>query len=152
MPDGAQFIRTGAIQPGWTLIVPDANNEAQSSTSTAAQVHVVEPGDSLWTISATAYGDGNRWPRIYEANRDEILDPDLIYPGQRLVLPRTHTQADPNSHHRDRTDQETSDVEPPTPGPSAARPPQRHSSLRARPIHPTPRAIPRARRRVMARR
>ena len=33
------------------------------------------------------YGDGSRWPEIYEANRSEIVDPDLIYPGQVFAIP-----------------------------------------------------------------
>ena len=42
---------------------------------------------SLSKIAQRIYGDANQWKRIYEANRDQIKDPDLIHPGQRLTLP-----------------------------------------------------------------
>ena len=44
-------------------------------------------GDSLSKIAKREYGDGNAWNRIYEANRDIIKNPDLIYPGQTLKIP-----------------------------------------------------------------
>lgn len=49
--------------------------------------HVVVEGDTLSGIAAAEYGDGARWPAIYEANRDQIGDPDLIFHGQRLRIP-----------------------------------------------------------------
>jgi nucleoid-associated protein YgaU len=49
--------------------------------------HRVERGDSLWRIAGELYGDPLRWPRIYEANRDRIDDPDLIFTDQVLTIP-----------------------------------------------------------------
>ena len=49
----------------------------------------VRTGDNLWDISRSTYGEGVQYPRIYNANRDEIQDPDLIFPGQRFVLPKS---------------------------------------------------------------
>ncbi|MFQ5866851.1 MAG: LysM peptidoglycan-binding domain-containing protein [bacterium] len=45
--------------------------------------------DCLWNIAKKErfYGDPWKWKRIYKANRDKIVDPDLIYPGQRLTIP-----------------------------------------------------------------
>jgi nucleoid-associated protein YgaU len=50
----------------------------------------VRTGDSLWRISSRddVYGDGSKWPRLYESNRGLIRDPDLIFPGQELSIPR----------------------------------------------------------------
>ncbi|MCH7888023.1 MAG: LysM peptidoglycan-binding domain-containing protein [Proteobacteria bacterium] len=48
---------------------------------------IVQPGNSLWRIARRTYGGGIRYVMIYEANRDQIRDPDLIYPGQIFVLP-----------------------------------------------------------------
>jgi nucleoid-associated protein YgaU len=48
---------------------------------------VISPGDSLWRISRITYGDGARYVIVYRANQDKIRDPDLIHPGQILVLP-----------------------------------------------------------------
>jgi nucleoid-associated protein YgaU len=47
----------------------------------------VSRGDSLWRISRLAYGVGPRYAVIYKANRQQIRNPDLIYPGQIFVLP-----------------------------------------------------------------
>jgi nucleoid-associated protein YgaU len=53
----------------------------------ADRVHVVQPGDSLWRIAAVVTGDPTLWPLLYRANRDQIKDPALLYPGQRLTIP-----------------------------------------------------------------
>lgn len=50
----------------------------------------VQPGNSLWRIARRTYGDGFRYTVIYEANRQQIRDPDLIYPGQVFQLPRVN--------------------------------------------------------------
>lgn len=48
---------------------------------------VVQPGNSLWRIARRSYGAGVRYTVIYEANKDQIRDPDLIYPGQVFAVP-----------------------------------------------------------------
>jgi nucleoid-associated protein YgaU len=48
---------------------------------------VVQPGNSLWRIARRAYGRGIQYTVIYEANADQIRDPDLIYPGQIFNVP-----------------------------------------------------------------
>jgi nucleoid-associated protein YgaU len=48
---------------------------------------MVQPGQSLWLIASHAYGTGFRYTVIYQANRDQIRDPDLIYPGQAFAVP-----------------------------------------------------------------
>ena len=50
-------------------------------------VVTVQPGSTLWAISRETYGEGILYVRVYEANRDRIRDPDLIYPGQVFELP-----------------------------------------------------------------
>ncbi len=49
---------------------------------------IIQPGDNLWTIARHIYGRGIRYTIIYEANRDQIRDPDLIYPGQVFATPK----------------------------------------------------------------
>lgn len=51
------------------------------------QTFIVQPGNSLWRIARRSYGEGLRYTVIYEANKDQIRNPDLIYPGQVFVLP-----------------------------------------------------------------
>lgn len=48
---------------------------------------IVQPGNSLWRIARRAYGRGIQYTIIYEANADQIRDPDLIYPGQIFEVP-----------------------------------------------------------------
>ena len=52
--------------------------------------YIVQSGDHLWGISGQAqvYGDSYQWPLLYKRNRDNIYDPDLIYPGQALHIDR----------------------------------------------------------------
>jgi hypothetical protein len=55
---------------------------------TGFDVYEVQSGDSLSTIAQELYGDATKWPRIHEANVYQIDDPNLIYPGQALRIPR----------------------------------------------------------------
>ncbi len=48
---------------------------------------VIQPGNSLWKLSRQVYGKGVRYTVIWEANKDQIRDPNLIYPGQIFVMP-----------------------------------------------------------------
>lgn len=50
-------------------------------------VHEVVRGDCLWNLAGTFYQNPFDWPRIYDANRSDIKDPDLIYPMQRFTIP-----------------------------------------------------------------
>ena len=52
-----------------------------------ATMYTVKSGDTLWAISKTHYGDGNKYPAIFEANKPMLTDPDKIYPGQVLRIP-----------------------------------------------------------------
>lgn len=53
-----------------------------------SEMYVVEEGDTLWAIATAAYGDGNRYPEIFEANKPMLDDPDKIFPGQVLRIPQ----------------------------------------------------------------
>jgi nucleoid-associated protein YgaU len=56
--------------------------------SSSQETYVVQSGDSLSAIAQQFYGDANAYMRIFEANRDKLNNPDLIQPGQELVIPR----------------------------------------------------------------
>ena len=58
-----------------------------TGTTGQSDTYVVVAGDSLSKIAKRYYGDANKWNRIYEANRDQIKNPDLIHPGQQLRIP-----------------------------------------------------------------
>ncbi|WP_320179733.1 LysM peptidoglycan-binding domain-containing protein [Roseovarius pacificus] len=55
--------------------------------SRSVRAVTVQPGNTLWEISRERYGEGPMYVRIFEANRDRIRDPDLIYPGQVFTVP-----------------------------------------------------------------
>lgn len=58
-----------------------------TETKESYKVEKTKPAESLWRISAKKYGKGKLWPKIYDANRDKIKDPNKIYPGQEFVIP-----------------------------------------------------------------
>jgi len=59
-------------------------------------LHSVVQGECLWCIAgySTMYSDPFLWPLIYSANRDQINDPDLIFPGQVFEVPRDSTDVE----------------------------------------------------------
>lgn len=54
--------------------------------------YIVQPGDTLERIAEKWIGGGAEWPRLYEANRNRIKDPNLIQPGLKLVIPPRREQ------------------------------------------------------------
>lgn len=52
------------------------------------EFYTIQKGDSLWKIAKKYYGDGNKYPKLFEANREVIKDPDKIYPGQQIRVPK----------------------------------------------------------------
>ena len=50
--------------------------------------YTVVSGDTLSGIAQRFYGDASAYMRIFEANRDKLNDPNLIHPGQELVIPQ----------------------------------------------------------------
>lgn len=51
------------------------------------KTYTVVRGDCLWNIAKKFYGNGSQYTKIYNANRDKIKNPNLIYPGQVLTIP-----------------------------------------------------------------
>ena len=58
---------------------------------------VVQPHNTLWALARRAYGLGVRYTVIYQANRDQIRNPDLIYPGQVFAVPASEPPPDQNA-------------------------------------------------------
>jgi len=84
------------IEVGQKLIIPDATTKEPTSTKVVTKIttensitndnYTVVKGDCLWTIAVRAYGDGFKWVEIAKANK--LTNPNLIYPGNILTLPR----------------------------------------------------------------
>ena len=66
------------IYPDQTLVVP---------FGVAENEHLVTRGDFLFRIAAEVYNDGGKWHKIYEANKQQIVEPHLIFPAQILEIP-----------------------------------------------------------------
>ena len=63
------------------------SGSSSTAPSPAGRSYTVQKGDSLSKIAKREYGDAQQWRKIYEANRDLIPNPDLIYPGQVFRIP-----------------------------------------------------------------
>jgi nucleoid-associated protein YgaU len=75
-------------QPHSTAATPLSDGGSRSTVVVPKiATTVVSRGDSLWRISRVTYGAGMRYAVVYKANRDQIRNPNRIYPGQIFVLP-----------------------------------------------------------------
>jgi nucleoid-associated protein YgaU len=75
------------VQSGSSSTAPSRSSATNADARDATKTYVVVKGDSLSKIALRYYGDAQEWKRIFEANRDQIQDPDLIHPGQELRIP-----------------------------------------------------------------
>lgn len=90
--NAAAFAKTGGrLNTGMTLILPaqlgSATRLAERELGEGETAYAVKAGDSLSLIAKNQYGDATQWKAIYEANKDVIKNPNVIYVGQILVLP-----------------------------------------------------------------
>ena len=58
-----------------------------ATTSGEPRTYVVQKGDSLSKIAKEMYNDVKQWKKIFEANKTQIKNPDVIKPGQKLIIP-----------------------------------------------------------------
>ncbi len=88
MADGAnKIVATASLGDEYsTASMPFAPDELVQKFPKGRLV-VVQPGNSLWRIARRTYGSGFRYTVIFAANRDQVTNPDLIYPGQVLHTP-----------------------------------------------------------------
>jgi nucleoid-associated protein YgaU len=73
------------------LSLPFARAEPMTAENMPPEPFViVQPGNSLWRLARRAYGSGFNYTVIYQANKEQIGDPDMIFPGQVLAVPTTN--------------------------------------------------------------
>lgn len=70
---------------------PRGLDEVEEAAATT--FYTVVKGDTLWKISSEHYGDGAKYPMIFEANKPMLEHPDKIYPGQMLRIPPLAAEA-----------------------------------------------------------
>jgi len=70
--------------------VPAKRTAVVPKPKVVVTTHTVVKGECLWYIAGykNIYGDPTKWPLIYQANKDKVKNPNLIYPGQVLRIPR----------------------------------------------------------------
>ena len=68
--------------------VAGVNDDGLQPDDQEVQYHDVKPGDTLSAIAKEVYGDANKYPAIFEANREVIKDANLIFPGQKIRIPK----------------------------------------------------------------
>ena len=88
---GRHRLRVDQISPAEGRVLARAEvpfqREELPSELLAQQRIVVQPGHNLWRIARATYGRGARYTVIYQANREQIADPNRIFPGQVFALP-----------------------------------------------------------------
>jgi nucleoid-associated protein YgaU len=70
-----------------TTVLPSSSPSPSTVVVPKITTTTVSRGDSLWRLSQQSYGAGMRYAVIYKANKEQIRNPNLIYPGQVFVLP-----------------------------------------------------------------
>lgn len=68
-------------------VLPDSGSSPSAVVVPKITTTTVSRGDSLWRLSQQSYGAGTRYAVIYKANKEQIRNPNLIYPGQVFVVP-----------------------------------------------------------------
>ena len=90
MAPGLYALRADQVDTGGAVVarVSFPFSRARIDTDMApGSVVIVQPGNNLWLIAHHTYCEGTRYTVIFDANKDQIRDPDLIYPGQVFTLP-----------------------------------------------------------------
>ncbi len=85
VPVGASLSVHAELDSGESTEIPFERTEPDVALREGTVV--VQPGNSLWRIARQAYGKGVMYHLIYDANRDKISQPDLIFPGQVFEIP-----------------------------------------------------------------
>ena len=60
--------------------------EVEAPAEQKVEYYVIQKGDTLWAIASKYLGNGSKYTKIFEDNREVIKDPDLIYPGQKIRI------------------------------------------------------------------
>lgn len=84
-----KVMKVQKVHDFWAKLISE-DNAFLAKYKAKAGAHTVVEGECLWMIAGMEYGHPYyyKWPLIYNANRDQIKDPDLIYPGQVFDIPQ----------------------------------------------------------------
>ncbi len=87
--DSAEAMEKAVLMAGNVKGVSEVKVDGIAAPPQQAKVeyYIIQKGDTLSAIAKRYYGKANDYPRIFEANREVIKNPDLIYPGQKIRIP-----------------------------------------------------------------
>ena len=87
--DSAEAMEKAVLMAGNIQGVSDvaADNLTNPPAAQKVEYYTIVKGDTLSAIAKRHYGDASQYPRIFEANREVIKDPDLIFVGQKIRIP-----------------------------------------------------------------
>jgi nucleoid-associated protein YgaU len=80
--------KTGADSAGGFFKQGQQPGGAAQSSVPTTDTYTVKSGDSLSKIAKNFYGDAQQWPKIHDANKDQVKDPNKIQPGWILKIPK----------------------------------------------------------------
>ena len=85
----AESLEKAVLLAGNIQGVTEVNVDGMDAPAPEPEVlyYTIEKGDSLWKVADKHYGNGNDYQKLFEANKEVIKDPDLIYPGQKIRVP-----------------------------------------------------------------
>ena len=81
------FFKKGKERPVERKPSPNADTNRPTQPSPPTRDYTIKSGDSLSKIAKEFYGNAGDWQKIYQANKDKIKDPNLIHPGQKIIIP-----------------------------------------------------------------
>ena len=81
------FFKKGKEKPIERTPAGPVETSRPTEASTPSRDYTIRSGDSLSKIAKQFYGDAADWQKIYQANKDTIKDPNMIYPGQKIKIP-----------------------------------------------------------------
>lgn len=81
------FFKKGKEEPVKARPSPPVTRPSQQPSAPAAREYTIKSGDSLSKIAKEYYGNAGEWRKIFEANKDKIKDANVIFPGQKIIIP-----------------------------------------------------------------
>lgn len=86
----AEALEKAVLMAGNIQGVSEVRVDALSAPPAAEEIelYMIVKGDTLSAVAKRFYGDGNAYSRLFEANREVIKNPDLIFPGQKIRIPK----------------------------------------------------------------
>jgi nucleoid-associated protein YgaU len=84
----ADALQKAILMAGNVMGVGEVKLDKQAAVDDGTQFYIIKSGDTLSAIAQQFYGDANKYPVIFEANREVIKNADLIFPGQKIRIPK----------------------------------------------------------------